>query len=671
MDKEKEFRAQERNGYDMEKGKVNPAYTNGNGDMMKCKINDENGVVIVEEEEDPWKVSAVVVSQTPFTELDSVGKVKRVVGMTVRVILVIACLYFFICSLDFLSSAFKLLGGKKAGEVFRNNEILKNPVAGLMMGVLVTVLVQSSSTSTSIIISMVGAQILPIRSSIPIIMGANIGTSVTNTIVALGQITNKNDFRRAFAGATVHDMFNWLAVIVLLPLEVITGYLFHLSEAIIKSLPLETNKAAKKDLLKVITKPFTQLIIQVDSKGITKIATNTHAVDAVKLMKSCCDKTKPEDCCSDDFNSTISQYTEPMRRQFCDTMQANCFKAPLNTSTANCLSSWVDATNANETDTFNCNAFTKNHTTTCYEPCEYAFKGLDEHIGEEGVGAILLVVALAILCICLVVIVKMLHQLLRGQLAVLIKKFINAEFPGKLAYCTGYIAILLGAGLTILVQSSSIFTSTLTPLVGMGVIEIDRMYPLTLGANIGTTTTGLLSALAQDSDTIADSLQVAFCHLFFNISGILIFYPLPFFRPPIPLAKFLGNQTAKYRWFAIVYIFSMFFIFPALIFALSVPGWYVLAGVMIPVVVFCIIVAFINCLQRTKPGCLPPVLRNWYFLPEPLRSLKPIDRCFTKCKCCRPKEDEGDKSAIQMDRNGHSNGQVGQDNPGYAVNTHL
>lgn len=54
-------------------------------------------------------------------------------------------------------------------------------------------------------------------------MGANIGTSVTNTIVSLGEITHRNDFRRAFAGATVHDMFNWLSVIVLLPLEVATG----------------------------------------------------------------------------------------------------------------------------------------------------------------------------------------------------------------------------------------------------------------------------------------------------------------------------------------------------------------------------------------------------------------------------------------------------------------
>ena len=54
-------------------------------------------------------------------------------------------------------------------------------------------------------------------------MGANIGTSVTNTIVAMGQIADKADFRRAFAGATVHDMFNWMTVLIFLPLEVFTG----------------------------------------------------------------------------------------------------------------------------------------------------------------------------------------------------------------------------------------------------------------------------------------------------------------------------------------------------------------------------------------------------------------------------------------------------------------
>ena len=65
--------------------------------------------------------------------------------------------------------------------------------------------------------------VLTVKLAVPIVMGANIGTSVTNTIVSIGQITNKDDFRRAFAGATVHDVFNWLAVVVFLPIEIITG----------------------------------------------------------------------------------------------------------------------------------------------------------------------------------------------------------------------------------------------------------------------------------------------------------------------------------------------------------------------------------------------------------------------------------------------------------------
>lgn len=65
--------------------------------------------------------------------------------------------------------------------------------------------------------------VFTVKHAIPVVMGANIGTSVTNTIVSLGQVTKKNEFRRAFAGATVHDMFNWLTVLVFLPLEAGTG----------------------------------------------------------------------------------------------------------------------------------------------------------------------------------------------------------------------------------------------------------------------------------------------------------------------------------------------------------------------------------------------------------------------------------------------------------------
>ena len=80
---------------------------------------------------------------------------------------------------------------------------------GVMIGVLVTVLVQSSSTSTSIIVGLVAAEV-PVRVAIPMIMGANIWTSVTNIIVALTQAGDREQFRKAFSCANVHDMFNWM-----------------------------------------------------------------------------------------------------------------------------------------------------------------------------------------------------------------------------------------------------------------------------------------------------------------------------------------------------------------------------------------------------------------------------------------------------------------------------
>jgi len=60
------------------------------------------------------------------------------------------------------------------------------------------------------------------------VMGANIGTSVTNTIVATTMMSDRENFKMAFAAATVQDIFNWITVLVLLPLECSTGYLYVL-----------------------------------------------------------------------------------------------------------------------------------------------------------------------------------------------------------------------------------------------------------------------------------------------------------------------------------------------------------------------------------------------------------------------------------------------------------
>ncbi|XP_020938009.1 sodium-dependent phosphate transport protein 2A isoform X4 [Sus scrofa] len=214
-------------------------------------------------------------------------KLRQAGSMLLKVPLMLAFLYLFVCSLDVLSSAFQLAGGKVAGDIFKDNAILSNPVAGLVVGILVTVLVQSSSTSTSIIVSMVSSGLLEVSSAIPIIMGSNIGTSVTNTIVALMQAGDRTDFRRAFAGATVHDCFNWLSVVVLLPLEAATGYLHYVTRLVVASFNIRGGRDTP-DLLKIITEPFTKLIIQLDKSVITSIATGDESLRNHSLIRIWC-----------------------------------------------------------------------------------------------------------------------------------------------------------------------------------------------------------------------------------------------------------------------------------------------------------------------------------------------------------------------------------------------
>ena len=227
--------------------------------------------------------------------------------------------------------------------------------------------------------------------------------------------------------------------------------------------------------------------------------------------------------------------------------------------------------------------------------------------------------------------------------------------------------MMVGAGLTIIVQSSSVFTSTLTPLAGAGLVSLERAYPLTLGSNIGTTTTSLLAALASKGHQ-KEAIQIALVHLCFNITAILLFYPIPFMpipfmRWPIGLAQHLGDITSKYRWFSIAYLLLMFFIFPAFIFGLSIAGPIAMYVVLIPVLIIILLVIFINLLQKYKPNVLPTILGNWYFLPEPLRSLDPIDRVIVAAfrlfkNLCRgnKKESDMDKKedkAVHGSRNGH------------------
>ncbi|CAL8332710.1 unnamed protein product [Merluccius merluccius] len=587
-------------------------------------------VALIEEDaaEDPWDLPELKATGTPWSALGARGKLLRVQVSLGKLLLLIGFLYLFICSLDILSSAFQLVGGKMAGDIFQDNSVLGNPLAGLVIGVLVTLLVQSSSTSSSIVVSMVSAGLLTVQLAVPIIMGTNIGTSVTNTLVAMTQAGDRSTFRRAFAGATVHDFFNWLSVLVLLPLEVATGYMYVLTKLIIDSFNIQSGEAP--DLLNVITDPLTESIIQLDESVISGIATGNAEARNRSLIKIWCNTFT---------NITLENMTVPGPE--------NC------TSPSLC---WVVG---NLTFTL------KNVSQTYYiEKCKHVF--VDGALSDLAVGLILLSLSLLVLCSCLILIVKLLNSMLKGQVAMVIKKVLNTDFPFPFGWVTGYIAIVVGAGMTFIVQSSSVFTSAITPLVGIGVISIERAYPLSLGANIGTTTTAILAAMASPGETLGNSLQIALVHFLFNISGILLWYPIPFTRIPIRLAKGLGDITASYRWFAAVYIICCFFVLPLSIFGLSMAGWQALAGVGVPLVVMLVVIMAINRLQRRRPSWLPAALRSWDFLPLWAHSLEPWDRvvssftarCCSCCKCCQiapgNQDEQGDTGCTELEGKTHA-----------------
>ncbi len=337
--------------------------------------------------------------------------------------------YLFILSITLLGDAFKLFGKGFAETIF---QATSNPVVGLMIGLVTTAIIQSSSTTTSIIVGLVASGVLSFESSVPMVMGANIGTSVTNIIVSLGHINRGDEFKRAFCGSLLHDFFNICSVIVLLPLQIY----FNIIGASAKY--METIFAGFGGLkftspLKALTGPVAELIIHL-----------THR------------------------------------------------------------SGWMAA-----------------------------------------------VVALLLLFIALRYIVVVLRSLVLTKVEKFFQRYI---------FRTPALGFLLGVCLTTLVQSSSITTSIVVPLLGAGVITIQQVYPYLLGANIGTTITAFLASFVTGSH---QAVAVAFAHLMFNIFGIFIFWPLKFI--PIWLAKKLSELTQKSRLVPIGYIIVVFFLIPGVI----------------------------------------------------------------------------------------------------------
>ena len=367
-----------------------------------------------------------------------------------KILGVFTCLYLFLVGIGGMGYSFKLFGKEFSGRIL---QATSDPLIGLFIGILATTIVQSSSTTTSIIIGMVAAEAIGVRSAIFMVMGANIGTTVTAKLVSLGHITRKAEFRRAFAASSVHDTFNFITVAILFPLE----YFLHILEHAATWMGR----------------------IFVDVTGITK----------------------PE--------NYLKKITQPTIEALADMLD----KVP-----------WL-----------------------------------------------VLLVSVIITFLMLSAIVKLLQSLVLKKLEAFFDAFL---------FRNAAIAFMVGLFLTVLVQSSSITTSLIVPLAGAGVLRLQQIFPLTIGANIGTTVTGLLAALAVagqpgiDPKLVLAGATVAFAHFLFNASGALIFLPSKKLRDlAVLFAEWLAELCIRNRFVPIAFIILVFYIIPIIV------TWNTIAGV--------------------------------------------------------------------------------------------
>jgi len=361
---------------------------------------------------------------------------------------ILVLLFFFLLGVKGIGDGFKLLGADVLDAFFSATE---NPFVGLMAGILATTLVQSSSVTTSMIVGFVAApeNPLPLANAVPMVMGANIGTTVTNTIVSLAHMTRPDEFRRAFAVATCHDFFNYMSVAILLPLELATGLLQR--TAVILAGPL------------------------VGVEGVT--------------------------------------YESPLKGAL----------------------SWGFA----------------------------PINGLAELFfdSEGGRALVVIVVSALLIFVALAVLVRVMRSIMQTR----VERFVSGVLGSNAA-----VSMLVGVLITVMVQSSSITTSLLVPLAGAGLLTLEQAFPITLGANVGTTVTALMASLAVSGPNAAAGIEIALVHLLFNLAGTLIIYPVRAIRRvPLAAARGLAERAVRSRKLALLYVVVLFYGVPAILVILN------------------------------------------------------------------------------------------------------
>ena len=131
---------------------------------------------------------------------------------------ILGAFILFLFALDLMTSSLQHLGKNVAETILLATS---NPFTDCSSGLLITAMLQSSSTTTSLVVALVASGSITLQSAIPIIMGANIGTTITSTIVSLGFINKKKEFRRAVAAGTYHDFFNILTAVDSFPVGIL------------------------------------------------------------------------------------------------------------------------------------------------------------------------------------------------------------------------------------------------------------------------------------------------------------------------------------------------------------------------------------------------------------------------------------------------------------------
>ena len=356
-------------------------------------------------------------------------------------------LFIFLLGVKGLGAGFRLLGDDLVQGFFVATE---NPFIGLVVGLLTTTLVQSSSVTTSMIVALVAApeNPLPLLNAVPMIMGANIGTTVTATIVSLAHLGRQDEFQRAFPIAICHDIFNYLTVLILLPLEMAFGTL---------------------------------------------------------------------------------RRTAAWLAGFLGGVRGVDYDGPLDTA----LSSGLDP---------------------IITVAEFFFSTeVPRALFLTIVGGLLIFFALFSLV-----------KVLRALVSTRVESAVNGVLGGS-----AVVSILVGVLVTVMVQSSSITTSILVPLGAAGLLRLEQAFPVTIGANLGTTVTALLAAMAVSGQNAAAGLQIALVHLLFNFSGLFLIYPLRSIRKlPLDAARLVTRVAVRSRKLTVLWVLLLFYGLPGLCIAI-------------------------------------------------------------------------------------------------------